>query len=322
MDILTVCSYFLNLPFCVAQLKLKLPVERALNLKQVVGNGVTHGGISPRHSIHLSEKGIRMNNKIQTFENEQLGKIRMIVRNDEPWFVGKDVAEILGYTNPNEALADHVDEEDKLNSKTLSSCNLSLGQRGGWLINESGLYSLVLSSKLESAKTFKRWVTSEVLPSIRKHGEYVNPRKAQQRLGEVNSAARIIRQTLKEAGMAPQFVAVAMQSLYEPVGVNIPLDGITIHNRLYDATAIAKRLGVMSRTGNPHTQAISAIIAQIDISESEREIVPFQRNGHAGTSYQYTESVIRQVGTWLENHGYPESMDINGKHYTMRYAVI
>lgn len=88
--------------------------------------------------------------------------------NGEAWFVGKDVAEILGYTNPSKALTDHVDEEDKLNNESLSS----LGQRGGWLINESGLYSLVLSSKLPTAKKFKRWVTSDVLPTLRKHGLY------------------------------------------------------------------------------------------------------------------------------------------------------
>lgn len=96
------------------------------------------------------------------------------MQDGEPWFVGKDVAKILGYANPNEALHYHVDNEDKLNSKTLSSFELNLGQRGGWLINESGLYSLILSSKLPSAKKFKRWVTSEVLPTIRKTGGYVD----------------------------------------------------------------------------------------------------------------------------------------------------
>lgn len=108
----------------------------------------------------------------------------------EPWFVGKDVAAALGYTNPNEALIDHVDQEDRLNSKSLSAENqsqtafigngkklnnislLSLGQRGGWLINESGLYSLILSSHLPKAREFKRWVTSEVLPTLRKTGVY------------------------------------------------------------------------------------------------------------------------------------------------------
>ncbi|MCM1223565.1 MAG: Bro-N domain-containing protein [Lachnospiraceae bacterium] len=107
-------------------------------------------------------------NELQIFSNSEFGEIRMILINDEPYFVGKDVAEALGYANASKALADHVDNEDKLNNESLSS----LGQRGGWLINESGLYSLVLSSKLPTAKKFKRWVTSEVLPSIRKTGNY------------------------------------------------------------------------------------------------------------------------------------------------------
>ncbi len=108
-------------------------------------------------------------NNLQVFRNEQFGEVRVVEHDGEPWFVGKDVAEILGYTNASKALADHVDPEDKLNNESLSS----LGQRGGWLINESGVYSLILSSKLPAAKTFKRWVTTEVLPSIRKHGGYI-----------------------------------------------------------------------------------------------------------------------------------------------------
>ncbi len=111
-------------------------------------------------------------NELQIFNNPEFGAIRTIEIDGEPWLVGKDVAAALGYTNPNEAIADHVDNEDKLKSKTL----LSLGQRGGWLINESGLYSLVLSSKLPGAKRFRRWVTSEVLPSIRKTGGYAVPK--------------------------------------------------------------------------------------------------------------------------------------------------
>lgn len=110
-------------------------------------------------------------NELQVFNNDEFGSIRTVTIENEPWFVGKDVAEVLGYTNPSKALSDHVDTEDKLNNETL----LSLGQRGGWLINESGLYSLILSSKLPKAKKFKRWVTSEVLPAIRKTGSYNLP---------------------------------------------------------------------------------------------------------------------------------------------------
>lgn len=107
-------------------------------------------------------------NNLQIFNSPEFGQVRTIRQNGEPWFVGKDVAEILGYTNPSKALVDHVDDEDKLNNDSLSS----LGQRGGWLINESGLYSLILSSKMPKAKEFKRWVTSEVIPAIRKTGKY------------------------------------------------------------------------------------------------------------------------------------------------------
>lgn len=106
-------------------------------------------------------------NEVQLFNFEN-HEVRSLLINSEPWFVGKDVAEVLGYANASKALKDHVEDEDKLNNDSLSS----LGQRGGWLINESGLYSLILSSKLPSAKKFKRWVTSEVLPALRKTGQY------------------------------------------------------------------------------------------------------------------------------------------------------
>lgn len=106
-------------------------------------------------------------NEIKIFENEQFGKVRILEIENEPYFVGKDVAEILGYTNTRKALIDHVDEEDKTSNETLrvNGTNLTL-------INESGLYSLILKSKLLQARQFKRWVTNEVLPSIRKHGVY------------------------------------------------------------------------------------------------------------------------------------------------------
>lgn len=99
--------------------------------------------------------------------------VRAIAIDGEPWFVGKDVADALGYKDVNHAISNRVDKEDKVNSKTQGQNVPEFGQRGTWLINESGLYSLILSSKLDSAKRFKRWVTSEVLPSIRKNGGYI-----------------------------------------------------------------------------------------------------------------------------------------------------
>ena len=106
--------------------------------------------------------------KNQIFKNEEFGQIRTCMVDGETYFVGKDVASALGYVNPNKAMIDHVDDEDKLTSRIVMA-----GQnRQVIIINESGLYSLILSSKLESARRFKRWVTSEVLPAIRQNGRY------------------------------------------------------------------------------------------------------------------------------------------------------
>lgn len=116
-------------------------------------------------------------NEIKVFNNEEFGEIRTVTINNEPWFVGKDVAEILGYANASKAVLAHVDEEDKtflmLDIADSQNRNVSVGQSKTALINESGLYSLILSSKLPTARKFKRWVTSEVLPSIRKNGGYI-----------------------------------------------------------------------------------------------------------------------------------------------------
>lgn len=107
-------------------------------------------------------------NNLQIFNSPEFGQVRIVQQNDEPWFIGKDVAEILGYSNTKDAIAKHVDDEDKLGSQIATS-----GQnRNMTIINESGLYSLILSSKMPKAKEFKRWVTSEVIPAIRKTGKY------------------------------------------------------------------------------------------------------------------------------------------------------
>lgn len=110
-----------------------------------------------------------MNEIIEVFNSVEFGSIRTAKINNDIYFVGKDVADALGYVDTNKAVSMHVDDEDKkLNDKT----SPSFGQRGATLINESGLYSLVLSSKLESAKRFKRWITHDVLPALRRTGSY------------------------------------------------------------------------------------------------------------------------------------------------------
>nr|DAH63544.1 MAG TPA: repressor domain protein [Caudoviricetes sp.] len=112
--------------------------------------------------------------KVQVFKNEEF-EVRTVEVDGEPWFIGKDIANVLGYSNSRKALADHVDSEDK---NTVTIRDGIVGNPNQTIINESGLYSLVLGSKLTSAKRFKRWITSEVLPAIRQNGVYMTDDKA------------------------------------------------------------------------------------------------------------------------------------------------
>lgn len=117
-------------------------------------------------------------NDLAVFENPEFGHIRILKIQGEPWFVGKDVAAALGYTNLQDALAKHVDEEDKMRRDEVAFRDPMGRDQHPVIINESGLYSLMLKSKLPGAKKFKRWITSEVLPSIRKAGTYAMPAAA------------------------------------------------------------------------------------------------------------------------------------------------
>lgn len=130
---------------------------------------------------------------LQIFNFEEL-PVRTLIVDEEPYFVGKDVADILGYSNSRKALLDHVDEEDKLTSRIVTA-----GQnRNQTIINESGLYSLIFSSKLESAKRFKRWVTSEVLPAIRKHGVYATDNVIENTLNNPDYIINVLTEYKKE----------------------------------------------------------------------------------------------------------------------------
>ncbi|HDG8720541.1 TPA: phage antirepressor [Staphylococcus aureus] len=135
--------------------------------------------------------------ELQTFNFEEL-PVRTLEVDGEPYFIGKDVADILGYANGRDALSKHVDEDDK---KVLTSRNTTLENlpnRGLTAVNESGLYSLIFSSKLESAKRFKRWVTSDVLPAIRKHGIYATDNVIEQTLKDPDYIIKVLTEYKKE----------------------------------------------------------------------------------------------------------------------------
>ena len=147
-----------------------------------------------------TENNIINNGQLQVFQNEAFGQMRVIVKDGEPWFAGKDVAEALGYNNTKKALIDHIDEDDKQLIQRSQIVTLEnhlpkevfpfnfvpaeIPNRGLTFINESGVYSLILRSKLPAAKQFKRWVTSEVLPAIRKHKMYLTPETAKEAIDD------------------------------------------------------------------------------------------------------------------------------------------
>ena len=159
-------------------------------------------------------------NDLQIFSNSEFGNIRTVTIDGEPWFVGKDIAEALGYKEPTKAARERVDAEDK----GVSKIDTPSGIQNMTVINESGLYSLILSSKLPNAKKFKRWVTSEVLPAIRKTGHYEAPGYAPKAtsIGEVVNLIKITRQTMKEQGASPTDIAKAVKEICEQFGVNLP----------------------------------------------------------------------------------------------------
>ena len=171
---------------------------------------------------------------VQLFVNKELNlEVRAVEIDGEGWLVGKDVAEVLGYSNPSDALRTHVDEEDKKQIAYHDLQKLGLndfGTKGGWIINESGLYSLILRSDMPTAKQFKRWITSDVLPSIRKYGMYATD----------------------ELLDNPDLLIAAATKLKEERAARLEAekqrDKLVHQNKLYTTSEIAKELGLSSAT--------------------------------------------------------------------------
>lgn len=186
-------------------------------------------------------------NELKVFENPTFGQVRTIEIDNEPWFVGKDVAEALGYSNTRDALDRHVEKEDK---NTVVNPDGNRGNPNMTIINESGLYCLILSSKLPGAKEFKRWVTSEVIPSIRKTGGYTlkpmtDYQKEQTRLKEEN--AHIRKAQILER-LANQYEGAYRQILHayatKELSGKFLLPLPKLEEKTYSATEIGQLLGI------------------------------------------------------------------------------
>ena len=202
--------------------------------------------------------------EIQVFKNDRFGEVRTMVINDEPWFVGKDVASVLGYVFPRRALYNHVDEEDK--TTVLIQHPGSNYKSKTMFINESGLYSLILSSKLPQAKEFKRWVTSEVLPQIRKTGGYIPVNDCKDD-GEIMAKALLIaKKTIEQQD--------ALVKLPEPKEIlrladNIIGEGLRMLNEDAEDTLTATQV---AKTFNMTVANFNAVLRDLGIQ--------YRRHGH------------------------------------------
>lgn len=188
--------------------------------------------------------------------NFQGQQVRTVIIDDEPYFVGKDIATILGYSNTRDALAKHVDIEDK-NTVAIHD-GITRGNPNQTVINESGLYSLILGSKLPQAKNFKHWVTSEVLPTIRKHGAYMTPAKIEEVLTDPDTIIQLATQLKQER----EGRLIAEQKVNELTPKATYYDKVLSDKSLVTITQIAKDYGMSGRAMNKKLHELKVIYKQ------------------------------------------------------------
>ena len=174
-------------------------------------------------------------NELQIFNSEEFGEIRTVTIDNEPWFVGKDVAIALGYTNPQKAVRDHVQEDDR----GMNEMDTPSGRQTLTVINESGLYALIFGSKLESAKRFKHWVTSEVLPAIRKNGGYI---AGQESLSDDELLAKALMVAQNKIAERDKLIAQKQKRIDEMRPKEIFSDAVTCSNTSILVGDLAKLL--------------------------------------------------------------------------------
>lgn len=241
---------------------------------------------------------------IQVFNHEEFGDVRVIIRDGEPWFVGKDVANALGYKNTRDALAKHVDDQDKGESRiaTPSGTQIMI------VINESGFYSLVFSSELEGAQAFKHWVTHEVLPSIRKTGSYSIESKQYTPATNAVVDARLLADEIQLLRPGVQRgIALSKAVDIAEKAHNIPLQSLKEllpsaehETGFLNATQIGERLGgIPPRTINQMLAAKGMEYRDqnknwrlTELGKEYGEELPYTRNGHSGYQIRWNEKIL------------------------------
>ena len=234
---------------------------------------------------------------LQIFKNEEFGQVRTMLINNEPYFVGKDVASILGYKEPRSAVSKKVDEEDRGVSKIATPS----GTQEMTVINESGLYSLILSSKLPSAKKFKRWVTSEVLPTIRKSGTYAITNTKVDKLTDMEVETKLNNSQTRKANSLMRMHKQCNDPIVKELLFKKAIETLTgkklIDNtrKTYSAEEIGKKFGISAnRVGR---------IANANNLKTEQygEVVATEYNDKAqGSTFRYYDTVIPVIEKLLK----------------------
>ena len=235
-------------------------------------------------------------NDLQVFTNERLGKVRVMQVNGEPYFVGKDIAKALGYSKPENAIATHVHDDDK--TSTLIQGSGSNYKSKAILINESGMYALIFGSKLEQAKEFKHWVTSEVLPSIRKTGGYnsqVSDEYKNKRLEVMmmNAKARIMKEQNKRIELMlknSETNGLSMVAIQALIGEQPKTE------KTYSATEVGAMFGVTS-------QKIGRIANAYGLKTEEYGITVLDKSPYSNkevTSFRYNQKGVDRIKEILD----------------------
>ena len=233
-----------------------------------------------------------MTKQLQTFENKEFGKIRVVEIGGQPWFVGADVTKNLGYRNSRDALSKHVDDEDK----GVANCDTLRGKQNLTVINESGLYSLMFSSKLPAAKTFKRWVTTEILPAVRVHGAYVTDetlRKLQEDSGFKDELLqKLIDEKTEKTALADKVQTLAPKARY--------FDAILQCDNAVQVSIIAKDYGMSAATFN---KLLNGLCVQYKMGDTWLLYEKHANEGYTVSRTYHVNDTISKIHTYWTQRG-------------------
>jgi len=281
-------------------------------------------------------------------------EIHTFVWNNKPCWIANEIVSIFDYADPSKTIQDCISAEefelgveyDLLKGDNLKAFKELVGKVTTsavvtslkfvpqlTIFYEDGLYGFLQYTDKPIGVQFRKWIRRDVLPEIRQTGAYItnkaDPEMLRAKANEIesltilNETAKIMLPVFDEAGLKPEYKALALKQIYRKAGIDLPIEGLKAEREIFDLTSIAAEVGIYSNNDKPHGQAISAIVSQLDIADNEKEVVNFEKNGHMGTTVQYTRSVIDKVKQWIADNGYPAEIrttDSTGKSKTYKVS--